>query len=116
VGKAPGFVIHEDGTIQFHNCVCVPAVEALKRKILEEEHNTPHSVHPRGNKLYKDLKQTFRRSNMKQEVADYVAKCLTCQRVKIEHQRPAGLLQPLDVPEWKWDSVCMDFVMGLPLT
>jgi len=53
---------------------------------------------------------------MKQEVADYVAKCLTCQRVKIEHQRPAGLLQLLDVPQWKWDSVSMDFVMGLPLT
>jgi len=40
-------------------------------------------------------------SNMKQEVADYVVKCLTCQRVKIEHQRLAGLLQPLDIPEWK---------------
>jgi len=53
---------------------------------------------------------------MKQEVADYVAQCLTSQRVKIEHQRPAGLLQPLDVPQWKWDSVPMDFVMGLPLT
>ena len=53
---------------------------------------------------------------MKQEVVDYVAKCLTCQRVKIEHERPAGLLQPLDVPEWKWDSVSMDFIVGLPLT
>jgi len=53
---------------------------------------------------------------MKQEVADYVVKCLICQRVKIEYQRPAGLLQPLDVREWKWDSVSMDFVVGLPLT
>jgi len=46
VGKAPGFVIHEDGTIRFHNHVCVPAVEAPKKKILDEGHNTPHSVHP----------------------------------------------------------------------
>jgi len=53
---------------------------------------------------------------MKQEVADYMAKYLTCQSVKIKHQRPAGLLQPLDVPKWKWDSVSMDFVIGLPLT
>jgi len=53
---------------------------------------------------------------MKQEVDDYVAKSLTDQRVKIEHQRPAGLLQPLDVPKWKWDSLSMDFVAGLPLT
>jgi len=95
VGKAPGFVIHEDGTIRFHNQVCIPAVEELKRKILDEGHNTPHSIHTVGNKLYKDLKQTFWWSNMKREVADYVARCLTCQRVKIEHRRPARLLQPL---------------------
>ena len=92
VGKAPGFVIHENGTIRFHNRVCVPAVEELKRKILNKGHNTPHLVHPRGNKPYKDLNQTFWWSNMKREVVDYVARCLTCQRVKIEHQRPAGHL------------------------
>ena len=61
-------------------------MEALKRKILCEGHNTPHSVHPGGNKLYKDLRQMFWWSNMKQEVADNVAKCLTYQQVKIEHQ------------------------------
>jgi len=59
VGKALGFVIHEDDTIRFHNWVRVPAVEALKKKILDEDHNTPHSVYPRGTKLYKDLKQAF---------------------------------------------------------
>jgi len=87
-GKAPGFIIHEDSTIRFHNRVCVLAVEALKKKILDEGHNTQHSVHPGENKQYQDLKQTFWWSNMKQQVADFVAKCLTCQRVKIEHQRP----------------------------
>jgi len=55
-GKAPGFVIHEDGALRFHNRVCVPAVEDLKRRILDKGHNTLHSVHPGGNKLYKDLK------------------------------------------------------------
>jgi len=59
VGKTPRFVIHEDGTIRFYNRVCVPVVEALKKKILDEGHNTPYSIHPTGNKLYKDLKQTF---------------------------------------------------------
>jgi len=63
--KVHGFIIHEDGTIQFHNRVCVPAVEALKKKILDEGQNTLQPVHPRGNKLYKDLKQTFWWSNMK---------------------------------------------------
>jgi len=86
VGKAPWFVIHEDGTIRIHNWVSILAVEALKKKILDEGHNTPHSVHPAENKLHKDLKQTFWWSNMKHEVADYVANYLSCQRVKIEHQ------------------------------
>ena len=40
--------------------------------------------------------------------------CLTYQKSKVEHQKPVGLMQPLDVPEWKWDSISMDFVMGLP--
>ena len=57
--KATGFVIHEDGTIRFHNQVCVLAMEELKKKIMDEGHMTPHSVHLGGNKLYKDLKQTY---------------------------------------------------------
>ena len=53
---------------------------------------------------------------MKRNMAKYVAACLICQKVKIEHQKPAGMLKPLDIPEWKWDSVAMDFVVGLPKT
>ena len=53
---------------------------------------------------------------MKNDVAEYVSKCLTCQKVKIEHQRPSGMLQPLKVPQWKWESIAMDFVSGLPRT
>ena len=51
---------------------------------------------------------------MKREIAQYVVKCLVCQLVKAEHQRPAGLLQPLPIPEWKWEHVTMDFVTALP--
>jgi len=55
-GKAPRFVIQEDGTIRLHNQVCVPVAEVLKKKILDKGHNTPYSIHPRGNKLYEDLR------------------------------------------------------------
>jgi len=51
---------------------------------------------------------------MKREIAQYVGTCLTCQKAKVEHQRPGGLLQQLDIPEWKWDSIAMDFVTHLP--
>jgi len=49
-------------------------------------------------------------------VAEYVVVCDTCQRVKAEHQRPAGLLQPMKIPEWKWEEVGIDFIVGLPCT
>ena len=51
---------------------------------------------------------------MKKDVVRFVEKCLTCQQVKVEHQRPAGTLQPLEIPEWKWEQITMDFVSGLP--
>ncbi|KAK1687113.1 hypothetical protein QYE76_047961 [Lolium multiflorum] len=67
-----------------------------------------------GTKMYQDLKEQFWWHGMKREIGSYIAKCDICQRVKAEHQRPAGLLQPLQIPEWKWDSVGMDFITGLP--
>ena len=53
---------------------------------------------------------------MKRDIADFVSKCLTCQQVKLEHQRPSGLLQHLPILEWKWDMIAMDFLIGLPHT
>ena len=55
-------------------------------------------------------------TRMKEDIAEYVGVCDVCQRVKAEHQKPAGLLQPLPIPEWKWDKLGMDFVMGFPGT
>jgi hypothetical protein len=52
--------------------------------------------------------------DMKKDIAGHVARCDICNRVKAEHQRPAGLLKPLDVPVWKWECISMDFIMGLP--
>ena len=53
---------------------------------------------------------------MKKDVATYVSKCLTCQKIKVEHQKPPGTLQPLEIPQWKWEEITMDFVTGLPRT
>ena len=53
---------------------------------------------------------------MKRDISDFVSRCLICQQVKAEHQVPSGLLQPIMIPEWKWDRVTMDFVSGLPLS
>jgi len=64
--------------------------------------------------MYRDLKQYSWWNNMKKDVAEYVNKCLTCEKVKADHQCPVGELRPLEIPTWKWDSISIDFVMGYP--
>jgi transposase InsO family protein len=91
-------------------------MKELKAKMLREAHEFAYSIHPGGNKVYHDLKATYWWYGMKRDVTEYVALCDTCQRVKAEHQRPTGLLQPLQVPEWKWEEIAMDFIVGLPRT
>lgn len=53
---------------------------------------------------------------MKKDIIAYVARCLNCQQVKYEHQRPGGLFQKIEILEWKWERITMDFVVGLPRT
>ena len=96
--------------------ICVPEVKAIRGMILKEAHESAYSIHPGSTKMYLDLKQKYRWYGLKRDVAEYVALCDTCQRVKAEHQRPAGLLQPMKIPEWKWEEVGMDFIVGLPRT
>ena len=64
--------------------------------------------------MYLDIKTTYWWTRMKSDIARYVSECDVCRRVKAEHQRPAGVLQPLKIPEWKWDNVEMDFITGFP--
>ena len=96
--------------------ICVLDNDDLKFQLLEEAHQTPYSIYPGATKMYHDLKERYWWPGMKRDVIGYVERCLTCQQVKAEHQRPAGLLQPLEIPEWKWYQITMDFVTGLPKT
>ncbi|GKB60594.1 putative reverse transcriptase domain-containing protein [Tanacetum coccineum] len=64
--------------------------------------------------MYQDVKKLYWWPNMKADIATYVSKCLTCARVKAEHQRPSGLLVQPEIPEWKWDNIMMDFITKLP--
>ena len=66
--------------------------------------------------MYLDLKERFWWTGMKKDIAEYVVVGDVCQRVKAEHQKPAGLLQPMPIPEWKWDKLGMDFITGFPRT
>jgi IS30 family transposase len=92
----------------------VPEIGDVRETILREAHDSAYSIHPGSTKMYQDLKQRYLWYGMKRDVAAHVALCDTCHRVKAEHQRPAGLLQPLKMPEWKWGEIGMDFIVGLP--
>ncbi|KAL0291840.1 UNVERIFIED_CONTAM: Transposon Ty3-G Gag-Pol polyprotein [Sesamum radiatum] len=115
-GKKPNFSIRADGVIVNGERVCVPDVDGLREQILQEAHNAPYAMHPGTVKMYRNLRPYYWWQTMKKDVAEFVAKCMTCQQVKAEHQAPAGKLRPLSIPEWKWEKITMDFVVGLPRT
>ena len=114
--KVTDFEVSTNGVITFQGRLCVPDIENLRKEILTEAHSTPYSIHTGTTKMYKDLKIHYWWPGMKTDVVRHVEQCLTCQQVKAEHQRPAGNLQPLDIPQWKWENITMDFVVGLPKT
>ena len=94
----------------------VPRLAKLREEILREFHYSRFAVHPGGTKIYHDLHFQYYWSGVKRHVGDFVRRCLMCQQIKAKHQRPAGLLQPLEVAKWKWEHIMMDFVTHLPQT
>jgi hypothetical protein len=102
--------------VWFKDRLCVPDIKSIRELILKEAHETAYSIHPGSEKMYQELKKRFWWYGMKSKIAEYVAVCDSCQRIKVEHQRPACLLQPLQIPQWKWDEIRMDFIVGLPRT
>ncbi|GJS88914.1 putative nucleotidyltransferase, ribonuclease H [Tanacetum coccineum] len=105
-----------DGIQCFEGRIWLPLFGGLRDLIMHESHKSKYSIHPGSDKMYQDLKKLYWWPNMKAEIATYVSKCLTCAKVKAEHQKPSGLLQQPEIPEWKWEKITMDFVSGLPRT
>ncbi|GJX16233.1 putative reverse transcriptase domain-containing protein [Tanacetum coccineum] len=85
----------------------------LRFVIVHESHKSKYSIHSGSEKMYQDMKKLYWWPNIKADIATYVSKCLTCVRVKAEHQRPSGLLVQPAIPEWNWDNITMDFITKL---
>ena len=111
-----GRAMHTNGNLRYMGRVVVPQLIKLRDEILQEFHFSRFVVHPSGTKMYRDLRRYYYWGGMKRDAGDFVRRCLTCQQVKAEHQKPTGLLQPLEVAKWKWEQVTMDFVTHLPRT
>ncbi|GJS69079.1 putative reverse transcriptase domain-containing protein [Tanacetum coccineum] len=103
-----------DGTLCLNGRSWLPCYGDLRFVIMNESHKSKYSIHLGSKRMYQDMKKLYWWPNMKADIATYVSKCLTCARVKAEHQRPSGLLVQPAIPEWKWDNITMDFITKLP--
>ncbi|GKA43240.1 putative reverse transcriptase domain-containing protein [Tanacetum coccineum] len=110
------FRTRSDGIQCYEGRIWLPLFGGLQYLIMYESHKSKYSIHPGSDKMYQDLKKLYWWPNMKAEIATYVSKCLTCAKVKAEHQKPSGLLQQPEIPEWKWEKITMDFISGLQRT
>jgi len=86
-GNTPNFSL-QDGVLKFRGRLCVPNHPSLKWVLLKESHDSLLSTHPESTKMYHDLKSYYGWPGIKREIAEYVAWCLTCQRIKTKHQKP----------------------------
>ncbi|GKF37103.1 putative reverse transcriptase domain-containing protein [Tanacetum coccineum] len=103
-------------TIQSEVKEMILAAQGYVRMVRKEDESlySKYSVHPGADKMYHELRNMYWWPGMKRDIATYVSKCLTCAKVKAEHQRPSGLLQQPEIPEWKWDMITMDLITKLP--
>ncbi|GJT89256.1 reverse transcriptase domain-containing protein [Tanacetum coccineum] len=105
---------HADGTLCLNNISWFPCYDDLRTLIMHESHKSKYFVHSGSDKMYLDMRKLYWWPNMKVDIATYVSKCLTCLKVKDEHQKPSGLLVQPEIPQWKWDNITIDFITKLP--
>ncbi|KAM1302324.1 hypothetical protein ACFX2H_013265 [Malus domestica] len=116
-GKKKDLRIREsDGLLMQENRMYVSNNEELKKEILDEAHCSAYAMHPGGTKIYHTIRPFYYWLGMKREIAEYVSRCIVCQQVKAERKKHFGQMQPLPVPQWKWENITMDFVYKLPRT
>ena len=89
------FSLLDDGTLMFRNRFCILNESKIKNDILEKAHQSLYAIHPGSTKMYRDLREIYWWPGMKKDIAEFVARCLTCQQLKAEHQKSVDLLQPL---------------------
>jgi hypothetical protein len=115
-GEIPNLVQDSRNLLTRYNRIWVPFIGGNRQTLMNEAHKSKFSIHPGATKMYRDLREGYWWPGMKREVAKYVEECLTCRKVKAEHQRPHGKLQPLEIPVWKWEKITMDLITKLPKT
>lgn len=94
-----------EGCLRRNSWLCVMKLKELVEEVLEECHHSKMTTHLGGDKMYQDRTRVFHWPRMRSDVERYVAKFLTCHRVKTEQKKPRGILRPLEAPQWKWENI-----------
>ena len=94
-----------DGVFRYQGRLCVPNVGELRQHILAEAHNSRYSIHLGATKMYRNLREVYWWNGMKRDIADFVSKCPNCQQVKVEHHKPGGMTEEIDIPTWNLDVI-----------
>jgi len=113
--NSSGYHMANDGTLLLNGRIMVPDRGNLRQQILRMAHSSTLSIHPSSTKMYKDLRRYIHWPGMKKSIAKWVSQCDSCQRINIDPQVPAGLLQSFPVPTWKWESISMDFIRHITI-
>ncbi|GJT24097.1 putative nucleotidyltransferase, ribonuclease H [Tanacetum coccineum] len=98
-----------DGTLYYLDQILVPLKGDMRTLIMDEAHKSKYSVHSGADKMYYDLRDRYWWPGMKKDIAEYVSKCLTCLKVKAEHQRSSGLLQQPEISDYKMERLARLF-------
>jgi hypothetical protein len=109
------YEIKKDGLLMHKNRIYVPSFGELRNLVQKQMHDVPYPGHPSYQKTITTVRIQLFWTRMKKDVVDYIAQCMECKKVKAEHRHPMGLLQPLPIPERKWEVITMDFITGLPI-
>ena len=92
----------------------MPKWGSLKRNLIKECHDSKWAGHPGQRRTRVLLESVYYWPQIRDDVETYVRTCLVCQQDKVEQHQPRGLLEPLPIAERPWESVTMDFIIGLP--
>ena len=106
----------ENGWIKKKGKIYVPSVRELHAKVLQENHNSPCGGHLGFDKIVQLVRRAFWWPYLNRDVRKYVQQCFQCQVIKAERVKSPGLLHPLPIPKSNWQSISMDFILGLPKT
>jgi hypothetical protein len=99
-----------DDIIYYKGQIFLVPESTFKAKVLQACHDSPVVGHQGFIKTYRQIRERFSWKGLKEDVMCHIKECTTCQENKDEHTHPAGLLQPLPIPEHKWESISMDFI------